>query len=136
MELTPTLNNEAASTNTTPPSPRASGEASNCTAWIMVESYTTCKSILAVYDLTMAEFYMLNPSVGSDCSGLAVGTYYCLSWFPDGDNPADWGYQATATWTGSTTATTSGDGISTPTAVQVRNKQHQYLSRSEIIASN
>lgn len=83
----------------------------------------TCNSILSLFDLKVSEFYAMNPSVGPDCTGLALGTYYCVSWFPNGDNPDDWGYQYTNTavpTATSTTTTASGSGVATPSPVQVR----------------
>ncbi|KAL1869674.1 hypothetical protein Daus18300_005529 [Diaporthe australafricana] len=102
------------------PSPRASGEASNCTTWGYVDDFNVCQDLLALYDLTIAELYSMNPSIGPDCTGLAIGTYYCVSWFPDGLNPPDWGYQYTDTAIPTTTSTATGtiSGVSTPSPVQ------------------
>ncbi|KAK8141797.1 hypothetical protein G3M48_009881 [Beauveria asiatica] len=66
------------------PAPRAAGEITNCTAWTPVHDYTTCASIMAVYYLDMETFYKMNPTVKSDCTGLAVGTFYCVSMWPGG----------------------------------------------------
>lgn len=92
----------------------------NCTQWGYVYNFTDCNSLLGLYDLTIAELYEMNPSVGSDCTGLNVGTYYCVSWFPNGENPDDWGYQYTDTAVVTATSTVPSDGISTPSPVQVR----------------
>lgn len=85
-------------------------------------SFTDCSSILSLYDLTIAELYAMNPSVGTDCTGMAEGTYYCVSWFANGINPDDWGYQYASTVIPTATSTTAaaGDGVSTPSPVQVR----------------
>lgn len=113
--------------NSTAPNPRALGEAANCTSWGYVYNYTDCDSLLAMYDLTIAELYAMNPSVGSDCRGLDVGTYYCVSWFPDGINPDDWGYEYTGTALVTATSTSAGNGISTPSPIQVRIPIHPAL---------
>lgn len=65
----------------------------------------------------------MNPSVKEDCSGLVLGTYYCVSTYPDGVPPGQPG------WTGptfplpdetatATSTTTSTSGVSTPSPVQ------------------
>lgn len=107
--------------NVTAPSPRASGEAANCTQWSYVRDSWTCNSLLALFDLKVSELYAMNPSIGPDCTRLAVGTYYCVSWFPNGENPDDWGYQYTDTAIPTATSTTTGGGgVATPSPVQVR----------------
>jgi LysM repeat protein len=88
-----------------------------------------------MFEMNITEFYDLNPSVGSDCTGMNLGTYYCVSTDPGGealwttlpDNytitatvtsslPAD---TDTGTATGTATATeTTGDGVTTPSPVQ------------------
>lgn len=75
-----------------------------------MEDYYNCADILALHDLTLDKLYLMNPSVGPDCAGLETGTYYCVSWFPDGYNPEDWGYQYTDT------AIVTGISTSTATA--------------------
>ena len=44
-----------------PPSPRAAGEVANCTTWVAPSSVDTCAGILALYQLTIAQFYAFNP---------------------------------------------------------------------------
>ncbi|UKZ58866.1 uncharacterized protein TrAtP1_000188 [Trichoderma atroviride] len=99
-------------TNTAPPGPHASGEISNCTAWFAPEAYDTCKSILDIFEMSFANFYKMNPSVGPDCSGLAVGTNYCVSTYPNGEDPND-------DWDGDDSIPSiSPTGIITPTPTQ------------------
>lgn len=125
-----------ATTNVTAPSPRALGEAANCTTWGYVYNFTDCSSILGLYDLTLAELYTMNPSVESDCSGLDVGTYYCVSWFENGENPDDWGYEYTNTVipTATVTSSTIGGGVSTPAPVQVSLLQSNMLQLNGVLA--
>lgn len=85
-----------------------------------MHDFNDCADLRALYDLTLAELYLLNPSVGPDCAGLEVGTYYCVSWFPDGHNSDDWGYQYIDTAVATATSTSTGAGVSTPSPVQVR----------------
>jgi hypothetical protein len=75
-------------TTVTPPSPTAPGAASNCTQWFVPQWYNNCLSILTLFDLTIAELYAMNPSIHSDCTGMVVGTYYCVSWYPNGVPPS------------------------------------------------
>lgn len=99
-------------TNTAPSGPHASGEISNCTAWFAPDAYDTCKSILDIYEMSFANFYNMNPSVGPDYSGLAVGTNYCVSTYPNGDDPND-------DWDGDDSIPSiSPTGIITPTPTQ------------------
>ncbi|KAL7902726.1 carbohydrate-binding module family 50 protein [Trichoderma sp. SZMC 28014] len=99
-------------TNTAPSGPHASGEISNCTDWFAPEAYDTCKSILDIYEISFANFYSMNPSVGPDCSGLTVGTNYCVSTYPNGEDPNE-------DWDGDDSIPSiSPTGIITPTPTQ------------------
>lgn len=72
-----------------PPNPRAAGEIAGCTFWQQVFPETKCRSILDIYYLTIEQFYKFNPSIKPDCSALAIGTYYCVSIWPDGLPPPE-----------------------------------------------
>lgn len=61
-----------------------------------------CNIIALAYEVDEDDFYAWNPDVGSDCSGLQDGVYFCV-----GTSSAD---------TASTTTATSG--MATPTPVQ------------------
>jgi hypothetical protein len=37
------------------------------------DGFPTCDEILSQFDLTIAQFYEMNPSVGADCSGMWAG---------------------------------------------------------------
>ncbi|KAJ8110046.1 hypothetical protein OPT61_g7001 [Boeremia exigua] len=95
-----------------PPTPRASGEIEGCIFWQEVFEGDECAGFLPS-SLTVADFFKMNPSVGKDCTGLSVGTLYCLStleigmWAPseDIDSP-------------SPTSTTAPISSGTPTPVQ------------------
>ncbi|KAL6399532.1 Peptidoglycan-binding lysin domain [Ilyonectria robusta] len=123
-----------------PPSPRAAGEIENCTTWYAPDSYDSCESVLAFTWLEFDDLYHMNPSIKSDCSGLTLGTYYCISTNEDGSPPGEddssnpsvktdctgleakvyvcIGIKAAATTVDKTTSTTSGNSGSTPSPVQ------------------
>ncbi len=101
-----------------PPSPRAAGEVANCTTWYAPRSYDTCTGILGVFHLTIGQFYAMNPSVGADCRSMALGTYYCISWYPGGTPPGE-PYSdivKSGTSTSSRTSTSSNTGSSSKTS--------------------
>lgn len=96
--------------------------------------------------LEIDEFYYMNPAVKSDCTGMNLGTYYCISTYEGGFpyGAADFesnttstatatateeassttakatttGTTGTKTTTESTTTTSSGTGVTTPSPVQ------------------
>ncbi|KAL4733764.1 hypothetical protein BDV11DRAFT_175388 [Aspergillus similis] len=98
------------------PAPRAAGEIANCTVWFQILSERdTCETILDNYWLAFEELYAMNPSIKDDCSGLVMGTYYCISTYPEGvpGGQPDW---TGPTYEWGTTSTSSG--VSTPSPVQ------------------
>lgn len=125
-----TSTGSAAAPTAQAPSPRAAGEIANCTAWYAPQSYDTCEGILIVFSLSIDVLYAMNPTVGDDCRGMSLGTYYCISTYPDGA-PAGvsggdgGGASSTASSTTVPTVTTSvppstttGGGVPTPSPVQ------------------
>lgn len=73
-----------------------------------------CATILDNFELSMDNFYKMNPSVGSDCSGLALGAYYCILTTDIGpQDPGEGGIPP------SPTSTTPPVGSGTPTPIQV-----------------
>ena len=112
----------APASTSAPPSPRAAGETANCTSWYAPQSFDTCSGILTNFYLTIAEFYAMNPSVGSDCTGMNLGTYYCISTYPGGIPPGQpYSAISASLGLGNGTSTTSGSsttGIVTPTPTQ------------------
>ncbi|KAL4961050.1 putative LysM domain protein [Aspergillus stella-maris] len=76
---------KTASTTTTAtssgPSPTQSGIASDCTTFYQAKSGDSCWTITSeeyTY-LTQDLFYQWNPAVGSTCSNLQTGYYYCVA---------------------------------------------------------
>lgn len=59
--------------------------------------------------LTLEQLFKFNPSIKADCTALAIGTYYCISIWPNGDGPPDDG-------DGGSNPTTTG--IHTPSPIQ------------------
>lgn len=53
------------------------GMTPNCTltADVATKNGLTCEDILDIYELTITQFYKMNPSVGADCSGMWVGRH-------------------------------------------------------------
>jgi spore germination protein YaaH len=105
------------------PIPRASGEIANCTDWFAPKSkYHTCNSVLTGRHISFDEFYAMNPSVKSDCSGLSIGTHYCISTYAGGYPPGFPGWVPSSSSPVSsiplTTSTPIGNGVSTPSPIQ------------------
>ncbi|KAF9871211.1 hypothetical protein CkaCkLH20_11380 [Colletotrichum karsti] len=75
---------EAAATSKTStkpagPTPTQDKIASNCQRYHLAKSGDSCQKIVDQYGtFTLAQFYSWNPAVGSSCSGLWVGYYYCI----------------------------------------------------------
>lgn len=86
----------------TTPLPIQTGMVTTCDKFYLVASGDTCSSVVSNYDITLTQFYIWNPAVGSSCSYLDVGDYVCVG----------------ATGNTTTTPTTSGNGITTPTPIQ------------------
>ncbi|KAF5606295.1 uncharacterized protein FSUBG_6128 [Fusarium subglutinans] len=97
-----------------------------CNIWDQspqVMSYNTCENIMAQYFLDITQFYSMNPTIGKDCTGLAMCTWYCVSIWPDGDAPGvdDSVPVISATTTaksGSTGASATNTASATPSPIQ------------------
>ncbi|KAL4977418.1 hypothetical protein BDW66DRAFT_158791 [Aspergillus desertorum] len=76
MASTSTASSTASSTS--PYSPQRTGTAANCTEYYFVRKGDSCSTILSEYDISIAEFYSWNPTVGSDCSTMEYGYYVCV----------------------------------------------------------
>ncbi|KAF4986554.1 hypothetical protein FGRMN_10782 [Fusarium graminum] len=87
----------------TTPTPIQEGMVSNCNKFYFVQSTTTCQGILTYNKISLADFVKWNPAVGKDCTGLWKGTNACVGVV--GFNPSP--------------TTTTGNGIATPTPIQV-----------------
>jgi LysM repeat protein len=63
----------------TGPSPTQEGIVSNCQRYHKAVSGDTCQKIVDTYGtFTLAAFKQWNPAVGSDCSAIWLGYYYCI----------------------------------------------------------
>ncbi|KAF4336893.1 hypothetical protein FBEOM_9240 [Fusarium beomiforme] len=118
-----------------PPSPRAAGEIKNCTAWFAASPGYTCENVLLTAEIALDDFYRMNPSVNKDCSGMSIGTYYCVSTNEDGSPPGidDEDDDEISSTTTTATSKTTSTGIATPTPIQDGmvancNKFHQVKS--------
>lgn len=102
----------------TPPSPRGAGEIEGCTQWF--KAMLSCEAHLDALHMTVAALYEYNPSVGAECTGYVLGTYYCWSTSQDGSVPDDGsgGSPTTTTAAPPTTTTTTSPGVATPTPTQ------------------
>ncbi|KAH6867676.1 hypothetical protein B0T10DRAFT_569316 [Thelonectria olida] len=109
------------------PSPRAGGEVANCTRWYQIENYDDCESLLLTVHMVIDEFYAMNPAVGATCTGMSLGTYYCISTYSGGVpyGMPEWASDTTSTTkpvtstaTQSVTTTSSASGITTPSPIQ------------------
>ncbi|PHH79801.1 hypothetical protein CDD83_3828 [Cordyceps sp. RAO-2017] len=92
--------------------PHAQGPAAaKCTRWHDVLTAINCGDLLNVNELTMDEFMQMNPSVGPECEGVAVGKSYCVD---DGTVT-----RSTATPASAPSKTKRSDnGINTPRPIQ------------------
>ncbi|KAH9866826.1 hypothetical protein J1614_008519 [Plenodomus biglobosus] len=59
----------------------------NCTNFADVPESFTCSDVLDFFELSLAQFYTMNPAVGSDCSNLWTQQAYCIS-SPNAPAPA------------------------------------------------
>lgn len=76
---------------------------------------------MARFDLDIDLFYSMNPSIKNDCTGLALGTYYCISIWPRGGpppDPDDDDDDDDSTMTGTTSVAATGTHVSTPSPIQ------------------
>lgn len=55
------------------------GYDTNCTNFGDVPADFSCSDVLITYDLTLAQFYKMNPAVGSDCANLWTAHAYCIA---------------------------------------------------------
>jgi hypothetical protein len=85
-----------------------------------------CGSILSNTAMDLAVFYQMNPSVKEDCSGLSLGTNYCIS--TDEIGLIDPGEDESGSTTTTPTPTVPGDRP-TPTPTQVRFTSVEEASR-------
>jgi LysM repeat protein len=92
------------------PTPHQPNMVSGCTAFYEAVSGDSCSGIATNYDITLDEFYLWNPDVGSSCSGLWANEWYCVA------GPT--GSATTTTTTSTIPTTTTSTAIVTPTPHQ------------------
>jgi LysM repeat protein len=61
------------------PAPVQPGIASECGSYHLVVSGDTCNAVASAAGISLSEFSILNPTVGSTCSELWLGYYVCTS---------------------------------------------------------
>ncbi|KAJ0424778.1 hypothetical protein BJY00DRAFT_308683 [Aspergillus carlsbadensis] len=77
----PTNTETATATSTTTSlsvGPTQTGTVSGCEQLYTVVDGDGCGTIQSEFDITFAQFYAWNPSIGSDCSNLWLGYAYCV----------------------------------------------------------
>lgn len=85
------------------PTPVQSGIASNCNKFYLVKSGDGCEAVATANGISLSDFYLWNPAVGSTCRFLQVDVYVCV---------------AIIGGTTQTPSPTPTNGISTPSPIQ------------------
>ncbi|CAN9387616.1 unnamed protein product [Alternaria alternata] len=67
--------------------PIREGYDTDCTEFRDVSKGFTCEDVLALFGLTLAQFFKMNPAVGSTCANLWTETAYCVK-SPNAPPPA------------------------------------------------
>lgn len=93
------------------PSPVQTGMVSNCDDFYLVQSGDSCSAIATAFDISLDNFYAWNPAVGDTCTSLDLGDWVCIGL--QGSAPTQ-----TITTKPTSTTTTAGNNIATPTPVQ------------------
>ncbi len=86
------------------PTPIQTGMITSCDSFHLVRSGDTCGDLATEYNLALSQFYAWNPSVGSSCSDLELGTYVCVDIL---------GFKGS-----SSTTSTTHNTITTPSPIQ------------------
>ncbi|KAH7016497.1 uncharacterized protein B0I36DRAFT_369018 [Microdochium trichocladiopsis] len=98
------------------PLPVRAGMTTNCRRFYKVQPGDTCDAIIAAAGIYGPNFYIWNPEVKEDCSGLWAGYYCCLQ------NVAGPSITLTPAVPSTTTAppptTPTGNGVTTPLPIQ------------------
>ncbi|KAH8168701.1 hypothetical protein LIA77_11965 [Sarocladium implicatum] len=90
------------------PSPTQSGIVNGCLAYYQAVDGDDCSKIVAAHGtFSLSDFIAWNPAVGSGCSGLWLGYWYCVAIEGTPTKPPT-----------PPSTTTAGNGISTPTPTQ------------------
>lgn len=109
----------------TTPTPIQTGMTGNCNTFYLVKSGNECGTIASSHGISLADFYLWNPAVGSSCGTLGLGDYVCVNVIG-----------GTTTTSKPTSTMTAGNGIATPTPTQAGmfktcNKFHLVVSGDE-----
>lgn len=80
-KATTTTTSNPTTTTASGPSPTQSGMVSGCTSYYQAKPGDTCSRILTDYYsyLTLAQFQTWNPAVGTGCTNMQAGYYYCMA---------------------------------------------------------
>ncbi|KAJ6118863.1 hypothetical protein N7471_013483 [Penicillium samsonianum] len=89
------------------PTPTQPGMVDNCDDFYLTKVGDSCAAIASKNSISQQQFLEWNPSVGSDCTGLWANTYVCVGRIG-----------ATPTSAPTTSTTSTGNGIATPTPTQ------------------
>jgi hypothetical protein len=95
----------------TTPTPTQSGMTGSCNSFYFVQQGEGCFDIAADHAIALSDFYTWNPAIGSDCAGLWSDVYVCVGIL--GSTPP-----VSTTFATSTTSSSPGNGITTPTPTQ------------------
>ncbi|PYH81903.1 hypothetical protein BO82DRAFT_414824 [Aspergillus uvarum CBS 121591] len=113
---TPTTRTASVSALPTPTTP--AGTISTCVSYWLVGTGDNCTTIATANGISTSDLVDWNPSLGSNCTGLAVNTYICVG-VPSNDTTTISSSTSinsmTSTSTGATTTTTAG---ATPSPIQ------------------
>lgn len=95
------------------PTPIQTGMVTKCDAFYLVKSGDQCGTIASTHGISLSNFYLWNPAVGSSCATLGLGDYVCVNIIGGTTSTS-----LKMTTTSTKRTTTTGNGISTPTPVQ------------------
>jgi len=114
------------------PTPFQAGMATNCNAFHLVVSGDECDVVAASAGVSLADFLLWNPAVGSACQFLGLGDFVCIDVIG-----------VTPTTSVKPTTTSAGNGITTPNPFQAGmatncNAFHLVVSGDEcaVVAAN
>ncbi|UKZ53591.1 hypothetical protein TrVGV298_007386 [Trichoderma virens] len=106
----------------TTPTPTQTGMVKNCNKFYLVASGDSCPNIATANKIALNDFYAWNPAVKTDCTSLLAGYYVCVGVTV-----------SSTTLVKSTTTSSGGNGIATPTPTQtgmIKNCNKFYLVAS------
>ncbi|KAL1838070.1 hypothetical protein VTJ49DRAFT_3090 [Mycothermus thermophilus] len=104
VEIDPTLPTDGVTTSSSDSSTVGTTSTTmvdDCDDFYFVEKGTACSTVLSENDITLAQFYEWNPSVGPNCASLWAEVYVCVSTIDHTPTPVD-----------------PGNGITTPAPLQ------------------